>query len=249
METKRYHTVLIDADHTLLDYDADEKRAFFSLYKKFGVELSSEQVETCHRISVDTWTEEGLYDVFSPRIQKEYHKLNKTHLFKMFDRIFALYPLPVSVKKCVKLFLKLLEEKSIENAGALSTVRALSKRSGGAYRVIVITNGLKKMQMGRLRAFLPYLDGVCVSEEIGAIKPQREFFERVCKKKKVEKDGALVVGDSVKSDVFGANAFGIDSCLITFLGERRVDGESGKSGLERPTYAVNGFDELKKLLL
>ena len=54
-----------------------------------------------------------------------------------------------------------------------------------------------------------------ISEEIGSKKPDKEFFDIILKEIDVEnKDGVLMIGDTLTSDILGANNAGIDSCLV-----------------------------------
>jgi FMN phosphatase YigB (HAD superfamily) len=61
-----------------------------------------------------------------------------------------------------------------------------------------------------LRATLGGLvDGFCFSFEVGAIKPEPAFFGRLCSGLGCAPGQALMVGDSIRSDVEGARAFGM----------------------------------------
>ena len=53
------------------------------------------------------------------------------------------------------------------------------------------------------------------TEEIGSKKPDREFFDIIFKEIGVKnKDEVLMIGDTLTSDILGANNAGIDSCLV-----------------------------------
>ena len=61
-----------------------------------------------------------------------------------------------------------------------------------------------------LRAALRSLvDGFCFSCEVGAVKPEPVFFERLCSHVGCRPGLALMVGDSPRSDVEGARAAGM----------------------------------------
>ena len=52
-------------------------------------------------------------------------------------------------------------------------------------------------------------------------KPSKEFFEKVTAIAEIkDKTTVLMVGDSLTSDVLGANRFGFDSCWFNSKGKR-----------------------------
>ena len=48
-----------------------------------------------------------------------------------------------------------------------------------------------------------------LSFEVGAVKPEAGFFDELCSRAGCPPDLAIMVGDSVRSDVKGARAFGV----------------------------------------
>ena len=64
-----------------------------------------------------------------------------------------------------------------------------------------------------LSGFDKLLDGVFLSERLGAEKPAREFFDRAFREiGAVDRDRTLIVGDSLTSDILGGNRAGIRTC-------------------------------------
>jgi FMN phosphatase YigB (HAD superfamily) len=61
-----------------------------------------------------------------------------------------------------------------------------------------------------LRSLLSGLvDGFCFSFEVGAVKPEAAFFGELCSRAGCTPARAVMAGDSVRSDVEGAKAFGM----------------------------------------
>jgi putative hydrolase of the HAD superfamily len=58
------------------------------------------------------------------------------------------------------------------------------------------------------------VDAVVVSAEVGAAKPDRRIFEVALDRLRRMRDEALVVGDSIETDVAGAQAAGIRAVLL-----------------------------------
>ena len=92
----------------------------------------------------------------------------------------------------------------VEDAPAV--LAALSPR----YKLCVATNGLSSMQAGRLAPLSPFLCRTFISEEMGFIKPNPAFFRAMTEELGAEPSRCLMVGDSLGSDVAGANAAGMD---------------------------------------
>ena len=83
-------------------------------------------------------------------------------------------------------------------------------------RLYIITNGLKNVQTPRMNAsgLLPYIERSFISEDIGVEKPDVKYFEAVSSMiPDFKKSEALVIGDSLTSDMAGGIAFGLDTCF------------------------------------
>jgi len=79
----------------------------------------------------------------------------------------------------------------------------------------VISNGLGEVVYARLDRLdlSDYFDAVVVSSEVGVAKPDPAIFDAVFDQLgHPDKATALMVGDSLSSDIAGGRAFGIDTC-------------------------------------
>lgn len=217
---KKYTHLIFDADHTLLDYLADEKTAFCTLYQKLGMPITDELLAISRTASETAWTEAGLYNVTDPIIQRQYHTLYRTHTEDIFARIFAKFPCKTATaKEAGLLFLEALKIVGKPLGNALETVRKLSDKSGGAYAVYVATNGLSEIQHKRLETFVPYVQGVYASEDLDSVKPLPEFFKRITAKIGANAEECLMIGDSLISDISGAKSVGMDACWLNPNGQ------------------------------
>ncbi|MBR2023386.1 MAG: HAD-IA family hydrolase [Clostridia bacterium] len=222
---KQYSCIIFDADHTLLDYLADEKQAFLALYKDLGMPVSDELLAISRVSSENSWTEAGLYNVTDPQVQKAYHTLYRTHTQEIFNRIFAKFPChTATAKQAGLLFLEKLKGQGKAFDGALELVQALSQKAGGKYRVAIATNGLSDIQHARLKAFSPYVERVYVSQDLDSVKPLPGFFRRTLQDLGVEPNECLMIGDSLISDIAGAKAVGMDACFFNPKGQEDKDG-------------------------
>lgn len=59
-----------------------------------------------------------------------------------------------------------------------------------------------------------YLDDVLASAAVGLAKPQAEFYRLACDRAVVPPAEAVMIGDSLRADVLGARAAGMDAILL-----------------------------------
>lgn len=238
---KKYRYLLFDADHTLLDYGADEISAWKALLAELGLPTAEETVLFCHHASERVWTKAGLYDVNDPHIQKEYHHLYRGHLTGLFEEIFSKYPCDADPKGVGERFIELLSLGGQTREKAEEILKRFSHKSGGEYVVAIVTNGLSEMQRARLKGLEKYVDGIFISEELGVIKPLPEFFEKVLSSLNATKEECLMIGDSFTSDILGAHAVGMDGCWLR--SRDRVEETPIK-----PTFTIRTLTELLEIL-
>jgi HAD superfamily hydrolase (TIGR01549 family) len=81
------------------------------------------------------------------------------------------------------------------------------------YKVAVCSN-LAYDYGGRLKELLPDVDGMFLSYEIGAIKPEKAIFKAVVGGLGVEPRECLFIGDTPRQDVKGPQDFGMKALLI-----------------------------------
>lgn len=260
---RRCKHVIFDADDTLLRYRDDERGAFSRLFLRHGVAADEELLRFSNEVSEEAWTAAGLYDVHSPAIQRRYHELYRTHVERVFCRIADYLAARGDVLRATAAslrdeFLKELETGGNLVDGAAETLSALKTRG---YSISIATNGLTAIQIGRTKPLKGLFDNLFVSEAIGAIKPTATFFERLLSRLGAEKSECLFVGDSLASDVAGANGAGIKCCLFDPRGKYAagvcsggvsgvVSGVAGVSGGAdaTPDYVIRKLTDLLDLL-
>lgn len=200
----KYRHIIFDADHTLIDFNEDERRAFRAAFK--GTPLESEKIiGDMWKFSYENWEALGLNRVNDLEIRKQYHALYYVHIHALFEHAEQKYDLENADEK-EKIFYKLLCSPAHPREGALETVKELSKR----YAISIATNGLSEMQHARLKEFTPYLDRLFISEEMNAIKPSREFGNILLNELGATAEECLFIGDSLTSDIALANKLQMD---------------------------------------
>ncbi len=83
-------------------------------------------------------------------------------------------------------------------------------------KIAIITNGQSERQRNKIKfsGLANYTDKLFISDEIGFAKPAKQIFEKALSEMNVSADDVVMIGDSLKSDVLGATALGIDAILI-----------------------------------
>lgn len=203
-----YEYIIFDADHTLIDFYADERAAFRRTFSYFGTNYTEEDVERARETSDAAWAEAGLNDVHLESVQAAFHTTYFSHIPGLFARIKNFLPIEASDEALAARFIEELNATSLVIGNALEVFKTLS----GRYKLCIATNGISVMQRARLKDFLPYTHELFVSEELGAIKPSRAFFSGMLTRLKAERENCLFVGDSLSSDIRGCLSAGIP-CL------------------------------------
>jgi len=195
-----YTWLLFDADETLFDFPRAEANALKWTLDELGIPSRPDYFEIYARCNLAVWKEfeRGLVTSLELRTKR-------FHLF--FDEVgIAADPETVS-----PLYLQNLALGTDLLPGAEETIRALKPY----FRLGMVTNGLADVQRPRLlrSALADCFEGVFISEEVGAAKPARAYFDAVFSAiGNPRKSEILIIGDSLTSDMRGGIDYGIDTC-------------------------------------
>lgn len=222
----RYQTVLIDADNTLLDFDAAEAGALRRTMERRGLPFNGETL--------------GRYAAINRALWDAYHRgeIDQNWLKgERFRRFGGELGWSGDEWAWNREYLDALGDCGELLPGALELLAALKPHC----RVGLATNGLREVQRRRLASspILPYLDGVFISQEMGVGKPHRAFFDRALAALGGARETAVMVGDDLLSDIQGAIDAGIDSIWYSRKGDLSP----------LPTYTVTTLGEAAKILL
>jgi YjjG family noncanonical pyrimidine nucleotidase len=142
-----------------------------------------------------------------------------------------------------------LNDHYVENLGRqailMDGVTEMLQQLRAHYKLAVATNGLTLVQRERLKrsGFLPLLDEVFISQEMGVQKPHKAYYDHIMSKFGQEDCAKyLMIGDSFSADIQGGINAGIDTCWYQNPGALPDE-------TIQPTYTVRGYDELLRLLL
>lgn len=220
-----YPYLLFDADNTLFDFDQAERNAHLLLCRAHGLAFSEEGYQLYHKCNADLWR-----DFDRGLCTKEYL------LVERFRRYLAITGERADPEALNRDHLRALGEGAMLLPGAEELCRVLSRD----HRLYLLTNAVASVQKARFAnsAIAPYFQGVFISEEVGVGKPDSAYFDYVFHAVPgLARDNALVIGDSLTSDIQGANNAGLPCCWFNSKGQPRPQGL-------RIDYEIRALEEL-----
>lgn len=227
---KKYELILIDADDTLFDYHKGEEMAFERSCVQFGINYKKE----LHL---------PLYQEINSKIWREFEEKKITaDLLKpeRFRRLFEKLNLQISAQEFSDCYLSYLGEADYLLDGAVE----LSKYLFENYKLVLITNGLSKVQRSRIgkSKISQYYKNLIISEEVGSPKPEPGIYDKSMEAANhLDKSTTLIIGDNLGSDIKGGIDFGIDTCWFNFKKKELTNGII-------PTYEISDLKQLYDLI-
>ena len=224
-----YRKLLFDADGTLWDFDASAMISLRHNFQQRGFAFSDEIYNRYEEINNALWQRYERGEIPRDRV-----------LVGRFEKLFAELDLPADAAAFENDFREGLEDNPIWMEGAEELLTSL--RPG--YEIYIVTNGVASTQRKRIAAtgLDRYADGIFISEEVGAQKPQQAYFDHVlahigpCTRGEI-----LLIGDSLSADILGANRAGIPCCWFN-------PARMPLTGPARPDYVIHALAELPDIL-
>lgn len=195
----KYDVLLFDADNTLFDFDAAERLAFDEFAPRFGIAPTDENYELYRKFNLETWA--GIENNVAPKDRL---------LVLRYEKLFKALGVNADAEEANLFFLRALSTKGVLYPDTIGLLESLKKANR---RLYMITNGVTEVQNGRIAATDTgkYFDEIFISENVGASKPHKAFFDYVAASvPNFSRERALVIGDSLTSDIAGANRYGLD---------------------------------------
>lgn len=192
--------VLWDIDGTLLDFNAAERVGIRSAFEAFGLGMCTDEMLSIYaRINEKYWK----------MLERGACTKHETMTWR-FREFFELYGMDADIEAFNDYYQDKLPETIVFTPGAWETVTALRH----SFRQFCITNGNLPVQKRKLRdsGLDRIFERSFISDEVGFEKPSPHFFEYVLNAIDCKPENAIVIGDSLTSDIRGAMNAGIPCC-------------------------------------
>ena len=204
--------LFLDADDTLLDFSWAEDQAIHRTYRELGAEMTDEMYARYHTVNQSYW-----------RTYERGEITREALLVARHRQMFEEYGLDCDPVQCENLYRKNLGIGHHFIPHAVEILDYLRPRC----RLFLASNGVAETQNSRLESagIGPCFEQIFISEEAGASKPSVEYFDYVFSRiPDAAQENCLLVGDSVSSDMRGANNYGLACCWYNPQGLAAPDG-------------------------
>lgn len=228
----KYSILLFDADNTVLDFDKAEEQALRQAFAQTGLHYDEDVLSVYRRNNVKQWRlfEQGLIKKKSEVLRSRFvETFKELRLTENSERTAELY------------------EKYLHNGFFViyNAEEVLCRFQNLGCKMYVVSNGVLSIQNSRMKGsgLDKYFIRRFVSEEVGVPKPQKEYFD-YCFANIDDFDSAkaLIIGDSLSSDIQGGINAGIDTC---WYNPKRIANDSKI----KPTYEIDNLESLFDVVL
>ncbi len=221
--------LFLDLDDTILDFHKAERLAIAKTIRNFGVEPTEEILHRYHLINKWHWEqlEKGL--MTRPEV-----------LEGRFGMLFSELGVSVDSYAVAREYEKNLSIGHYFLPGAEEAVMELHQH----YRLFLASNGTASVQKGRMTSanLYRFFEKVFVSQEIGHNKPSKAYFEAAFAQiPGFDREKAMIVGDSLTSDILGGINAGIQTVWVNPT-------HAPHPADIRPDYEIESLSQLPELL-
>ena len=227
----KYKYLLWDIDGTIINFELAERAAIRSLFNRFKLgDCSDEMLMYYSQINKRYWQ---LME--SGKIKKD------KMLVERFVEFFSNKGINADIAaEFNKEYQIALCDTIVFNDDAIDIIKHQKKTC----KIIIVTNGTEVVQEKKLErsGLNDIVDNVFISELVGFEKPNIKFFEKVILEVGInDLKEALIIGDSLTSDIQGGHNIGIDTCWYNPKNEENTT-------LLSPTYTIRNLHELENII-
>lgn len=228
---KEFTTILWDLDQTLLNFDRSMEHALRAVFEQYGLPINEEITVRYDAINRSHWLR-----LESGELTKEQVTVGRFRT--LFEELGITHVKPEQINADYQ---RELGNVYFYMDGAKELVTMLKEKG---YRQYVVTNGVNSTQASKMKrsGLDKIMDGVFVSELMGYPKPRKEYFDACfVALPGVMRGECILVGDSLTSDMRGAQNAGVVSCWFNPTG-RAKDVEV------QTDYEIRRLEELVPIL-
>lgn len=225
----KYKAIIFDLDNTLVSHHECERQTLVYIFNELRLEYKDEYQNSFREIESKLWADKakglatlddvvmGRWSIWADKIGIKIDPIEADRLFKI----------------------GLANSRALID-GVTEVVTGLHEQG---YILCVATNGLKSLQAPRIAdTEIGHLfTHIIASEEVGASKPEPQIFNEMLKRLNMISSEVIMVGDSLKNDIAGANGVGIASVWLN------PDGVTNTKGII-PTFEIKNLNELFEIV-
>ena len=192
--------VFLDLDETLFDFKRSEAEALRATLEHVGIPCNAQIEQRYSEINLSQWKllERGVLTRAEIKLRR-------------FQILFEELGVACDAEAARAYYEDKMSRSCFLIDGAEELLRALY----GKYRLYVASNATAAVQVGRIAkvGIAHYFDDIFLSEQIGADKPQKAFFDGCFARiPDFDRSAAILLGDSLTSDILGGINAGILTC-------------------------------------
>ncbi len=194
--------LLLDLDDTVLDFHKSEQLAIKKTLQEFGMEPTEAVCALYSRINQAHWERLERKEITRAEV-----------LVGRFGVLMETLQVAGDAAACSRRYMENLSQETHFLPGAFDALATLAE----TYELYAVSNGNLRVQEGRLAKanISQFFREIFISEALGADKPSPEFFRHVFARiPDFTPQEAIIVGDSLTSDILGGKNAGIPTCWI-----------------------------------
>lgn len=237
--SSKYKAVFLDWDQTIGDWEGAEYLSLQDLYDRHHLSewfaSLDEYINVYKQRNLELWTQYGLGQVTKTYLHRERFLYPLLHALNLS---FAPQSFIALADQMGEEFLELTNHYFHLLPGVKEVVIALAKK----YPLTIVSNGFGEVQHYKFEqsGLQPYLTHTVISDEIGINKPQPGIYEEALRRNGINREEAIMIGDSYTSDIAGAIHAGIDQIWVTWGKPHPAE--------EKATYEVTDLAEVLNIL-
>ena len=221
--------VFLDLDDTILDFHKAESNALTKMLETIGITPTEQIIKLYSEINLSQWKRLERGEITREQVKVGRYKI-------LFDELGVQH----DPKNATAIYERFLGQGHWFIEGAEQLLRDLH----GKYRLFVASNGTLNVQTGRIKSagLENYIERFFISEQIGHNKPDKAFFDKAFSQiPDFDKQYAVIVGDSLTSDILGGKNAGI---ATVWFNPHHADNGTDIA----PDYEIHSLSKLPELL-
>lgn len=210
IERCKIRAAFVDIDNTLLSFDKFVEKTTADGFELFGLpHYEPYMADIIHKVNGTFWAKIESGELTVEQLRRD-----------RWNAIFAALGFKADGVAFEKYFSGSLNESAIPEDGAFDLLNALKDHS---CIICAASNAPTGQQPHRLdlAGMRGYFDFIFVSDELGAAKPSKEFFDlsfaqlNSGRENPISPSECIMIGDSLSSDISGGRSYGMKTCYFT----------------------------------